>query len=344
MSLMDFLNPVTRFLKPASAADRARQQAEAGRYRAAIDLLADENADTLDLGTLRDLVKWRTAAFDPGPSRPDWPPALPDPFPGLDGVPEIAGSELTAPILGGAILHHGSLLVRGLITPQQTDSLAAVVTQAIDAGQQKDAEISPWHAPYELPAEGNEDLGRGFVKASGSLWSADSPRALADFIAFMKTHNVVRAIEEYLGERAYLSVLKSTLRRVPADTQTAWHQDGAFLGANIRTVNCWLALSDCGDDAPGLDLYPRRLDYLVEMGTRGAFAWWVASDGVVDDLVAETVPIVSPLFKAGDALLFDQLFLHRTGARPNLRRPRLAIESWFFAGSVFPMQQIPIAL
>ena len=131
---------------------------------------------------------------------------------------------------------------------------------------------------------------------------------------------------------------------MPADTSAGWHQDGAFLGADIRTVNCWLGLSDCGDDAPGLDFYPRRLNDYVEMGTRDAFAWWVVSDGVVDDLAAETVPIVSPKFKAGDALLFDQLFLHRTGARPNLTRPRLAIESWFFAGSAFPMDQIPIAL
>jgi ectoine hydroxylase-related dioxygenase (phytanoyl-CoA dioxygenase family) len=151
-------------------------------------------------------------------------------------------------------------------------------------------------------------------------------------------------IEEYLGERAFLSVGKGTLRCVPPDTFTAWHQDGAFLGPQTRTVNCWLALSDCGDDAAGIDLYPRRLDHLVEMGTRGAYAWWQVGQGVVDDLAAKTVPVVSPLFKAGDALLFDHFFLHRTGARPNLKRPRLAIESWFFAGSTFPMKQIPLAL
>lgn len=348
MSLRDFLSPVTRFLNPPPAVpltQQARQLAQAGRYRAAIDLLADDSTDTLDLATLRDLVKWRNAAFDPGTPRADWPPALPDPFPGLDGIPEIAVGELTGAILGGAILHHGSLLVRGLITPEQTASLAALVNRAIDAAQTKDAEETPWHAPYQLDLADGMDLGRGFVNASGSVWTADSPRALADFIAFLKAHGVVREIEEYLGERAFLSVAKSTLRRVPPDTSTGWHQDGAFLGTDLRTVNCWLALSDCGDgEAPGLDVYPRRLDRFVEMGTRDAFAWWVVSDGAADDLVAETVPIASPSFKAGDALLFDQMNLHRTGARPNLKRPRLAIESWFFAGSAFPMKQIPLAL
>jgi hypothetical protein len=347
MILSDFLSPVKRFLKapPAiSLAERARRLAGAGRYREAVNLLANEKATALDLATLRDLVLWRHAAFNPGAPRKDWPPVLPDPFPGLNGIPEIRGHELTSAILGGSILHHGALLVRGLITPGQTATLAEVVSQAIDAAQSGSEEETPWHTPYPLP-EGDEMIpARKFAASCGALWTADSPRALADFLAFLKTHGVVRVIEEYLGEEAFLSVVKSTLRRVPPDTNTGWHQDGAFLGVDIRTVNCWLALSDCGDDAPGLDLYPRRLNSCVEMGTRGAFDWWAVGDGVVDDLVAETVPIASPLFKAGDALLFDQLFLHRTGARPYLKRSRLAIESWFFAGSAFPMDQIPIAL
>jgi hypothetical protein len=108
-------------------------------------------------------------------------------------------------------------------------------------------------------------------------------------------------------------------------------------------VNCWLALSDCGDDAPGLDLFPKRQTELVESGTKGAFDWWVVGEGVAEEM-ARTTPIVTPLFKAGDAMLFDQMLLHRTGIRPGLTRERLAIESWFFAGSTFPMPQMPMAL
>src|SRR6202012_2201968 len=125
----------------------------------------------------------------------------------------------------------------------------------------------------------------------------------------------------------------------PPTTRTSWHQDGAFLGEGIRTVNVWLTLSDCGEDAPGLDIFPKRLDTLVEMGTKGAVAWWTAGDGVLDEMTKAT-PMVTPIFKAGDAMLFDQLFLHRTGVRPGMTRERLAIESWFFAGSTFPMMQM----
>ena len=46
--------------------------------------------------------------------------------------------------------------------------------------------------------------------------------------------------------------------------------------------------------------------------------------------------IVRPIFEPGDALLFDELFLHQTGSDPSMPKPRYAIESWFFGGSAFP--------
>ena len=38
------------------------------------------------------------------------------------------------------------------------------------------------------------------------------------------------ALTGYLGERPVLAAKKWTLRRVPLDSGTNWHQDGAFLG------------------------------------------------------------------------------------------------------------------
>ena len=38
------------------------------------------------------------------------------------------------------------------------------------------------------------------------------------------------------------------------------------MGTDIRSVNLWMALSHCGDEAPGLDIVPRRLDHIVETG------------------------------------------------------------------------------
>ena len=97
---------------------------------------------------------------------------------------------------------------------------------------------------------------------------------------------------------------------MPVDTSTDWHQDGAFLGADVRTLNVWLTLSHCGADAPGLDILPRRLDQILQTGTEGAIFDWSVSPDVVD--AAAEPRVVRPEFGPGDALLFDHFFLHRT--------------------------------
>ncbi len=137
------------------------------------------------------------------------------------------------------------------------------------------------------------------------------------------------------------SANKCTLRRVPVDTATNWHQDGAFLGADVRTLNLWLVLSDCGADSPGLEIVPRRFDEVLETGTDGAMFDWSVSPTLVDEL-AEATPVLRPQFRAGDALLFDHLFLHRTAAGPGMTRERYAMETWFFAPSGYPDGQIPL--
>ena len=126
---------------------------------------------------------------------------------------------------------------------------------------------------------------------------------------------------------------------LPAHQRTEWHQDGAFLGRETRTINVWLACSTCGIDAPSLDLVARRLD-LVETGTgSAAFSWSVARE--VGDRVGGD-DIVRPVFAPGDAILFDHFNLHRTGVAPGMTRARYAIESWFFAPSTYPVDQVPI--
>ena len=148
---------------------------------------------------------------------------------------------------------------------------------------------------------------------------------------------------EYLGERPALSVRKTSLRRIPYDlnTENGWHQDGAFLGEGIRTMNFWIALTDCGVDAPSMDMVPNRLNYIVPTGTEGAqFDWSVSSK-----MIAEVCDGGQPThlnFKAGDAIVFDEMNLHRTSTLPEMTKDRYAIEAWFFAPSCYPMDQLPL--
>jgi hypothetical protein len=55
-------------------------------------------------------------------------------------------------------------------------------------------------------------------------------------------------------------------------------------------------------------------------------------------------PILRPIFQPGDALFFDELFLHKTGSDPDMPEARFAIENWFFGASGFPAEYAPIAV
>ena len=120
---------------------------------------------------------------------------------------------------------------------------------------------------------------------------------------------------------------KVVLRRVPPrDMSTgAWHQDGAFMGVGIRSLNIWLSLSHCGDEAPGLDVVGRRLDELVETGGEGTFNAWATNPQAAERVGAGAV--VRPIFEPGDALLLDHLTLHRTAANAGMTKDRYVTEN-----------------
>ena len=330
---------------------KARAFAASGGYLDAIDYAALEDQRLKDPAIERQLAIWRCEAFDTidhPPGRPDWPPQLADPFPGAPGAPEIQGaSALTAERLGGAILHHGCLIVRGLLTPKEAEPFVLGIDKALAAHARFEkgeplAEDEAWYSRFPLPPRSRNHFSRSFAEETGCVLTADSPRNLADVVAMIHAKGVVSAIEGYLGERPALSIGKSTLRCVPARHDSCdWHQDGAFLGEGIRTVNFWLCLSHCGEEASGLGMVRRRLPQVVETGTRGAMYDWSVGHDLAAELAGDR-PIESPAFGPGDAVFFDQLFLHRTEGRPSLSKDRYAIESWFFAPSTYPMEWGPL--
>lgn len=256
-------------------------------------------------------------------------------------------SDLTVDTLRRGLAQHGCVLVRGLVPRPRAEALASGIDQALQAFDDCEADpertsASPWFVPFRPKAGNYRTGGRlSWVRASGALWTAHSPRMLFELTELIEETGVGALVETYLGERPALSANKCTLRRVPVDTNTNWHQDGAFLGRDVRTLNLWLALSPCGVDAPGLDIVPKRFDHVLPTGTDGALFDWSVSPAVVSE-VAGPDGVVSPTFEPGDALLFDHLFLHRTGVNPGMSRERHAIETWFFAPSTYPDGQIPL--
>ncbi len=322
-----------------------------GRSREAIDVATNANRRDPDAETERFLVRVRHESFaaldHPAPA------ALPPPITALPGGPReplgwIEPHELSVERLRAGIAEHGCLWVRGLVPPARVEQLVVGIDLALagcDAhlAGAKARETAPWFVPFK-PApspEGYRIGGRGWMREAGGVWTAESPRMLAALMDLIDGLGIGDLATALLGERPALSANKCTLRRVPVTSAGGWHQDGAFLGPSIRSLNLWLALSPCGETAPGMDILPRRLDHLVPTGTEGSIFDWAASPAVVAEAAGET-PIIRPVFEPGDALLFDHLFLHRTAADPAMPHERHAMETWMFAPSDYPKGQIPI--
>lgn len=327
---------------------RAEALVEAGEWRAAIELLTDRYRALGNPGFAERLVGLRyesfvatahpAVRFESVAARPASSTA----------VPFVDAADLDAHALRTHVSTHGCLGVRGLVDPARVASLVASVDRAIDAydtgaaGASRE-QTSPWYRKFTPPATGYRMPARNFMRASGGVWTVDSPHMLVELCALLHETGIVDVVTEFLGERPALSANKCNLRRVEPSADSNWHQDGAFLGRNIRSVNLWLSLSQCGDDAPSLDVVPRRLDDVVETGTSGAiFDWSVAHSTA--EVVAGDAGVQRLRFAPGDALLFDHLFLHRTGVDASMTAPRYALETWMFAPSVYPEGQIPLTL
>jgi hypothetical protein len=342
--------------RSAAARKKARALAAHNRHFEAIALLNAANRSSPDEETEALLVRLRHQAFaqvSRSLTTTTWPPELPDPFPGVTGrPPEIEPAQLTADVLGGALLHHGCLLVRGLVSESQAmdlveDTDRSFQARGVDGIQEPAATTRPWFVPFD-PDPGYPTLNDGlrqFHIAAGAVLAAESPRSLFHIIEAYEENHVIDAIEGYLGERPAISLNKCVLRHTAflEPSNPTWHQDGAFLGAGVRSVDAWLSLSHCGGDSdtPGLEILPRRLHQILDTGQE------VHVNAVTRaqvDAVTGNTPIMRPLFAPGDGLLFDERFLHRTGIDPGMRGERRAIETWFFAPSSFPSAYIPIAL
>ena len=321
-----------------------------------VEQLMATNRDRPDPATEKRIVRLRHEGFArldraaPG-TQPELSGRTPtNDLPRPDGLPEVHARELNTDSLRDGILGGGSLLIRGLIDPERANRMKEGIDRTFE---QRDAllegasiaETTPWFDPfvpspdYPLdPAQWNR------MKLGGhAVWAPDSPRMMFELLDAFEDSGLTALITDYLGERPALSMNKSVLRRVSPSSGTDWHQDGAFLGRGIRTCNVWIALSRCGDVAPGLDIVSRRFDEIVETGTEGAVFDWSVSPAVVDR-VADGNGIARPIFEPGDAVLFDHYCLHRTAVGPSMTEDRYATETWCFAPSVYPDKTIPLVV
>ena len=287
-------------------------------------------------------------------------PAPEDPireFGGLneEGLAVADAGDLDGALVRGGILEHGYVYVPGMISREDALRVADGIENAFATRRGGD----PDPRLYEefLPEKPYGPVaGRAWIEAGGGLLAADSPALNFDVVELFERIGLRKVIDQFLGEPATVSIQKTTLRKADPGPAGGWHQDGSFMG-ETRALNVWVALSDCGVDAPGLEFVPRRIEDLLETGGEGSGVEGIEkpeTDGVtahevlIGTRTAEDAGgefgVVRPAFKAGDVMLFDDRFLHRTGSEPEMPNPRYAIESWFFGASGFPKDYTPLAV
>lgn len=315
----------------------------------AIDRLNEANRGERSAELEREIRRRRNLAgmelLDDASKNPVFPEPASDlpPLGEQSKVPEVTPEELAPEVLRAAILDSGCLLVRGLMDADQAERMAKDIDRvhAIRSSL-GDGESDPDGYYDELEPEPPFIVWeRTWIEKGGGVLAADSPRLLFEMLDCFEGAGLRSVITGYLGERPALSAQKCTLRKATPDVAGGWHQDGRFLG-DVRALNVWLSLSRCGDVAPSMDVVPRRIDDYVETGGPDiAFKNQISPATAAK--AADEKGIVRPIFDPGDALLFDELFLHQTGSDPSMPNARYAIESWFFGPSAYPDSYAPIA-
>ncbi len=285
------------------------------------------------------------------------PGDVPNPFPGLkNDIPEMEYKDVTSDILTGAIIHHGALIVRNFFGNGIVENFRKGIDETFyesskhfaldlqDKPTEPIDERSPWFR-RQLPGEKLFDPGSvGFMLMTGSVWTFLSPAVCHDLLKSFEDVNLRGLLDEYFDDRTCLSFNKSVLRRMdPLGHPADWHQDGAFMDEHIKSINLWVALSDCGagTDCPGMDFVPKRLNKIMPTGINKAKYDWSVSHESVSEWFKDCPP-VTPTYKAGDAIFFDHYNLHVTSYSPEYTKRRYALETWFFAQKHAASNQSPM--
>ncbi|MAT91746.1 MAG: hypothetical protein CME59_04035 [Halioglobus sp.] len=268
-------------------------------------------------------------------------------------IPEVHAADFDIERLRDALREHGSLIVRGLFPAASMQGLIPAIDRVLDACERNSHGDTPQQSAYFNPPQNlitimpnkGKELGntRNFHRDSGSAMCVEAPSVAEALLAFYERHGLKSLMREYLREPPCLTAKKWVLRRSKLPVAEAgWHQDGAFMGTDINSINMWLPLNECGGEtgAPGMDVLPRRLHNIAS--AEGAqFDWSVSSNQVAGQSGGSV--LLRPVFQAGDAFFFDHFFLHRTQYGIAFDKLRYAVETWFFGESSFPKNQIPLA-
>jgi hypothetical protein len=229
------------------------------------------------------------------------------------GLPEVVAADLTAGIVANALERRAGVVVRGLLPSEAVSRLTGLL-----------------------------DDGASRITGRRGEWTAGNA-AMVDAVADAHARSGVLALAAALmGEEPVGTVPRAFVKREDASLGggLTWHQDASFYG-RCGALSVWAALTHCGSTCPGLSLIPYRLETVLDPHYRltGPSEPCIREAARLGREVGVSEPVLAP----GDAILFDEMTLHRTSPRPWEASFRDVAITWFFAPSRFPTDYAPLA-
>jgi len=228
-----------------------------------------------------------------------------DMFAGETGIPEIDAKDLSAKAIASGVLFHGGLIIRGLYNSDQIERLKSAST----------------------------------VECKRKLKDPKSIISAFTFCRLMQVYEeagLLESIKDYLGPEAIIILERARVRHKDKTIAggLGWHQDGSYFGEKCFALNCWAAVSPCGVNNCGLLIIPRRNESRIGWSEDGKAPLHYA-DGIGPHIreIRKITPPVQPVFGAGDAIIFDEMSLHRTYVPDSITEEQIVSISWFFARS-----------
>lgn len=172
--------------------------------------------------------------------------------------------------------------------------------------------------------DGDPRLAPNVSNQAGSIWMVGGPDVVRGRIAIL-----VAIASAYLGkESVYFDWELTRARRVPPAGQRihGMHQDGVEV-ANLQMLTMWVALTNCGRDAPGLELV--RVPNLEHAKLMPGDHWTHGESDPKRDKVVDTFGegvLWRPELKAGDSIIFTDRIYHRTYSHLGMSAARTSID------------------
>lgn len=149
----------------------------------------------------------------------------------------------------------------------------------------------------------------------------------ANFSALTGSTRLKTVLQALMGED-FLWHYPPMLRRLSARRNEGllpYHQDYAYNQRYPRLWTSFTPLSDCGEDAPGLELLEAGITAKLPHVSEGLW-----ESGVSEATLAATAgsaAVRRPSMRAGDVIIFNELTLHRTHSVPAMSRARMSVDA-----------------